>query len=151
MARRWILDCLPRYDIPNRYVWFKPLSGTASDENIRAVIFPVSPVELAGLVTLLGSLIEGADPVQLPQGADCHRIGCFVYHQLDAEAPRAVLGMLDVDGRELMRRRFHDDTLTLSIPLSLFLRLEEEAGDSVLQTPGWRKLRSNGPGRTPCH
>jgi hypothetical protein len=141
MARQWILDCLPHYDVPHRYVLFKPLGETDREENIRAVIFPVSPLELAGLTTLLGSVVEGADPVQVPQGADCFRIGCFVYDQFDAVPPRAVLGMLDVDGRDVMRRSFRDDTLTLTIPMPLFLRIEREAENSVLQIPAWTKLR----------
>ena len=141
MARQWILDCLPRYDIPFQYVLFKPLGQADRDEEIRAVIFPVSPTELAGLTTLVGSVVEGADPVQVPQGADCFRITCFAYEQYDTGSPRAVLGMLDVDGREVMRRRFHDDTLTLTIPWPLLLSVEREAGDSVLQTPAWSKLR----------
>jgi hypothetical protein len=147
MARDWLLNCLPRHSISGRYVLFKPLSQTEPGENTRAVIFPVSPLELAGLTTLLGSVLEGADPVQVPQGADCFRIGCFAYAQHDADSPRAVLGMLDVDGREVMRRRFRDDTLTLTIPTPLFLRLEREASDSVLQTPGWSELRSAVHGR----
>jgi hypothetical protein len=135
---------MPRYDIPNRYVFFKPLSATDPDDDIRVVIFPVSPVELSGLVTLLGSVVDGTDPVQVPQGADCFRIASFAYAQYDAESPRAVLGMLAVDGREVMRRRFHDDTLTLTLPMPLFGRLEREAGNSVLQIPGWSSLRSGG-------
>ena len=142
MARKWILDCLPRYDVPNRYVLFKPLTETDPDENTRAVIFPVSPLELAGLTTLLGSVVEGTDPVHVPHGADCLRIACFAYDQYEAEPPRAVLGMLDVDGREVMRKRFRDDTLTLTIPMPLFLRIEQEAENSVLQIPAWSKLRS---------
>jgi hypothetical protein len=142
MAREWLLNCLPCYSISSRYVLFKPLSQTDPGEKTRAVVFPVSPLELAGLTTLLGSVVEGADPIQVPQGADCFRIGCFAYAQHDANPPRAVLGMLDVDGREVMRRRFRDDTLTLTIPTPLFLRLEREASDSVLQIPGWSKLRS---------
>lgn len=142
MAREWLLHFLPRYDIPNRYVLFKPLSKTDPDDNARAVVFLLNPVELAGLTTLLGSVVKGADPVQVPQGADCFRIGCFAYAQCEADAPRAVLGMLDVDGRELMRRRFRDDTLTLTIPMPLYLRLEGEASNSVLQTPAWSKLWS---------
>jgi hypothetical protein len=141
-AREWILNCLPHYDIPQRFVLFKPLSETEPDDDTRAVIFPVSPLELAGLTTLLGSVVEGADPVQLPQGADCFRIACFAYAQYDADPPRAILGMLDVDGRELMRRRFRDDTLTLTIPMPLFLRMEREASGSVLQIPAWSELRS---------
>jgi hypothetical protein len=146
MARRWILDCLPRHDVPHRYVLFKPLGETDLEDNIRAVIFPVSPLELAGLTTLLGSVVKGADPVQVPQGADCFRIGCFAYDQFEADPPRAVLGMLDVDGREVMRRRFRDDTLTLTIPMPLFLRIEREAEHSVLQIPAWTKLQGENRG-----
>jgi hypothetical protein len=141
MAREWILNCLPRHDIPSRYVLFKSLNATEPDEDIRAVIFPVTPLELAGLTTLLGSVVEGADPVHVPQGPDCLRIAGFAYDQYDAEPPRAVLGMLDVDGREVMRKRFRDDTLTLTIPMPLFLRIEREAENSVLQIPAWSKLR----------
>jgi hypothetical protein len=141
MAREWITNCLPRYDIQYRFVLFKQLRETDPDENIRSVIFPVSPLELSGMITLLGSVVDGADPVHVPQGADCFHLGCFAYDQYDAEPPRAVLGMVGVDGREVMSRRFHDDTLTLTIPMPLFLRMEDEAADSVLQIPGWRELR----------
>jgi hypothetical protein len=144
LARSWLLHEMPRFDIPHRYVLFKPLRRTEPDDDVRAVIFPVSPVELAGLFTLLASVMEGTDPLQAPPGADCFRIAGFAYAQHDAEAPRAVLGMLDVDGRKLMRKRFHGDTLTLTLPTPLFRRLEQEAGDSVLQTPGWSKLRGRG-------
>jgi hypothetical protein len=140
LAKEWILHGLPRYDIPHEYVLFKPLSLTNPDENVRAVIFPVSPVELAGLVTLAGSVIPGTDPIQVPQGADCNSITSFAYAQADLAAPRAVLGMLGVDGREVMRKRFRDDTLTLTLPMPLFQRMEREADDCVFQTPSWKDL-----------
>lgn len=140
LAKEWILHGLPRYNIPYKYVLFKPLSRTASDENMRAVIFPVSPVELSGLVTLAGSVMPGADPVQVPQGADCNSITAFAYAQADLAEPRAVLGMLGVDGREVMRKRFRDDTLTLTLPAPLFQRMEQEANDCVFQTPSWEDL-----------
>ncbi|MGD8983863.1 MAG: DUF169 domain-containing protein [Desulfobacteraceae bacterium] len=140
LAKEWILNGLPRYDIPYDYVLFKPLSRIASDENVRAVIFPVSPVELAGLVTLAGSVMPGIDPVQVPQGADCNSITAFAYAQADLAEPRAVLGMLGVDGREVMRKRFRDDTLTLTLPAALFQRMEQEAKDCVFQTPSWEDL-----------
>lgn len=141
MAMQWLRHCVPHYDIPHEYVLFKPLSKTEPEDDTRAVIFPVNPLELAGLITLLGSVVDGADPVQVPQGADCFRLACFAYPQYDAKPPRAVLGMLDVDGREVMRKRFRDDTLTLSIPKPLFQRMEREAASSVLQIPAYTKLR----------
>lgn len=140
LAKDWILHGLPRFNIPHKYVLFKPLSRTDVDENIRAIIFPVNPVELSGLVTLAGSVISGTDPVQVPQGADCNSIAAFAYAQADLAEPRAILGMLGVDGRELMRKRFRDDILTLTLPIPLFQRMEEEANDCVFQTPSWKKL-----------
>jgi len=140
LAREWILDGLPRYDIPYEYVLFKPLRHTDSGENIRAVIFPVNPVELSGLVTLAGSVMLGTDPVQVPQGADCNSITAFAYAQAESTDPRAVLGMLGIDGRELMRKRFRDDILTLTLPIPLFQRMEKEANDCVFQIPSWKRL-----------
>lgn len=144
MARKWITDYLPRYDISSRYVLFKPLRAVDPEDEIRSVIFPVSPVELAGLVTLLGSVVDGPGCVTVPKGADCLRLGCSAYDLHDADPPRAVLGMLAVDGRTVMRERFREDTLTLTIPKPLFLRMEEEAADSVLTIPGWTALRGSG-------
>jgi hypothetical protein len=140
LAKDWICNGLPRYNIQYKYVLFKPLSITAADENIRAVIFPVNPVELSGLVTLAGSVMSGTDPVQVPQGADCNSISAFAYTQVESPDPRAVLGMLGIDGRELMRKRFRDDILTLTLPLPLFQRMEEEANDCVFQIPSWKRL-----------
>jgi hypothetical protein len=140
LAKEWILDGLPRYDITHEYVLFKPLTRTDADENIRAVIFPVSPVELAGLATLAGSVMQGTDPVRVPQGADCCSIAAFAYAEADTGAPRAVLGMLGVDGRKMMRKRFRDDTLTFTLPTPLFERMEQEAHDCVFQTPSWNDL-----------
>ena len=140
LAKEWILHGLPHYNIPYNYVLFKPLSLTDPDENVRAVIFPVNPVELAGLVTLAGSIMKGTDPVQIPQGADCNRITAFAYAQADRVEPRAVMGMLGVDGREVMRKRFRGDTFTLTLPAPLYQRMEKEADDCVFQTPSWQKL-----------
>jgi len=140
LAKEWILHGIPRYDISYKYVLFKPLSRAASDENVRAVIFPVSPVELSGLVTLAGSVMSGTDPVQVPQGADCYSITAFAYAQGDQAAPRAVLGMLGVDGRKVMSKRFDNNTLTLTLPMPLFQRMEQEANDCVFQIPSWTKL-----------
>ena len=140
LAKEWIHNGLPRYDIPYEYVLFKPLSLTTPDENIRSVIFPVNPIELAGLVTLAGSVMQGTDSVRVPQGSDCNSIAAFAYAEADLPAPRAVLGMLGVDGRDVMRKRFRDDTLTLTLPTPLFQLMEQEANDCIFQTPSWDNL-----------
>jgi hypothetical protein len=140
LARKWILHEFPRYDIQYKYVLFKPLSRTSFEENIRAVIFSVNPVEFSGLVTLAGSVMQGTDPIRAPQGTDCCSIAAFAYAEAESATPRAVLGMLGSDGREVMRRRFRDDILTLTLPAPLFLRMEQEADDCVFQIPSWEKL-----------
>lgn len=140
LAREWILHELPRYDIRHKYVLFKPLSLTSADENIRAVIFPVNPVELSGLVTLAGSVMQGSDPLRAPQGTDCCGIAAFAYAEAELAAPRAVLGMMGSDGRKVMRGRFRDDIMTLTLPAPLFFRMELEADDCVFQLPSWKKI-----------
>lgn len=140
LAEAWLLNGLPRYDAPQPHVLFKPLRGVGADEDVRAVIFPVTPLELSGLVTLAGAVLPGTDPVQVPQGPDCAGITAFACAQDDRAEPRAVLGMMGLDGRELMRRRFADDVLTLTVPMPLFRRMEAEADDSVLRLPSWERL-----------
>ncbi len=140
LAREWILSGLPRYDISYEYVLFKPLSRTAPEENIRAVIFLVAPVELAGLVTLAGSVMRGTDSVRVSPGPDCTSIAAFAYAEADQAEPRAVLGMLGIDGRKVMQKKFRNDTLTLTLPAPLFQRMEQEAKDCIFQTPSWESL-----------
>lgn len=140
LAREWIRHEFPRYDIEHEYVLFKPLSLTSVEENIRAVIFPVNPVELSGLLTVAGSVMRGTDPLRAPQGTDCCGIAAFAYAEAESAAPRAVLGMTGSDGRDAMRRRFRDDIMTLTLPAPLFFLMEQEAGDCVLQLPSWKKL-----------
>ncbi len=140
LAREWILHGLPSYDIPYEYVLFKPLGRVDPEDVFRAVIFPVSPDVLGGLVTLAGSVMAGTDPVQVPQGPDCTGITAFAYAQAELSRPRAILGMLGVDGREVMHKRFREDTLTLALPAPLYHRMEQEANDCIFQTPSWRRL-----------
>ena len=47
---------------------------------------------------------------------------------------------LEKKGRELMRKRFRDDILTLTLPIPLFQRMEKEADDCVFQIPSWKRL-----------
>lgn len=140
LAKEWILHELPRYDIKQKYVLFKPLNETSNAENIRAVIFPVNPLELSGLVTLAGSVMKGTDPVRVPQGTDCSGIGAFAYAEAESDSPRAVMGMMGTDGREVMRKRFRDDILTLTLPAQLFWQMEKEAEDCVFHVPAWKNL-----------
>jgi hypothetical protein len=116
------------------------VSGDNLLTTIRAVIFPVNPVEFSGLVTLAGSVMHGTDPLRAPQGTDCCSIAAFAYAEAELAAPRAVLGMIGSDGRQVMRRRFRDDIMTLTLPAPLFFRMEQEADNCVFQLSSWEKI-----------
>jgi len=64
----------------------------------------------------------------------------LAYAEAESTAPRAVMGMLGVEGRGIMRKRFRDDILTLTLPAPLFLRMEQEANDCIFQIPSWKKF-----------
>jgi len=86
--------------------------------------------------------MQGTDSVRVPQGACCNSIGAFAYAEAESAGPKAVMGMLGAEGREIMRRRFRDDVLTLTVPAPLFLRMEQEADDCIFQIPSWKKFIS---------
>lgn len=140
LARDYLLYEKPRYDIPYEFVLFKPLSKTVPEDNMQAVIFPLNPNELGAMITIVGSTMKGTDPVQVPQGPDCGNITSFACVQNDLPVPRAVLGMFGIEGRNVMRKRFREDILTLTLPVPLYYRVEQEVDDSILQLPSWRKL-----------
>lgn len=121
------------------------LTHTLLDDNIRAVIFPVNPVELAGLITLVGSVTQGTEPILVTQGSDCNNIAAFAYAEVDSATPRAVLGMTGIESRKVMRKFFRDDILTLTLPMPLIQRLEQEVNDSIFQTPSWKALAGSNP------
>ena len=131
---------MDEYDLIDKSVDSYGMGGTGPEENIRVVIFPVNPVELGGLITLAGSVMPGTDPVQVPQGPDCHSIAIFGYAQAEKSSPRAILGMWGVEGRKVMHKRFRQNILTLTLPAPLYYRMEQEADDSVLKTPKWKSL-----------
>ena len=144
LAREYLLYEKPRFDIPYEFVLFKPLSRTLPEDNLQAVIFPLNPNELGALITIAGSTMKSTDPVQVPQGPDCGNITSFAYVQNDLPEPRAILGMFGIEGRNVMRKRFREDILTLTLPVALYYRVEEEINDCILQLPSWRKLFNDG-------
>jgi len=141
LAKHWIKSELPRFDIPCEYVLFKPLGRVEDDDQVKAVIFAANPIELSGLVTLAGSVVYKSDCIRYGQGPDCTSIAAYGYAEAESTNPRAVLGMMGVDGREVMRKRFRDDVVTLTLPEPLFRRMEEEADDCIFHTPMWKALR----------
>ena len=131
---------LPITDIAEKYVIFTPLSKVRPGECPVVVVFVAGPLQITGLVTLVGAVREGTDPVRVPPMAACQQIGAFVYDEAKKEHPRAVLGYTDLSARESVGKTIPAHMFTFAVPFSLFLEMEEEAKDGVFDGPIWKGL-----------
>src|SRR5665647_2289402 len=104
------------------------------------VVFVADPLQITGLVTLVGAIREGTDPVRVPPMAACQQIGAFVYDEAKKEHPRAVLGYTDLSARENVGKTIPAHMFTFAVPFSLFEEMEEEAKDGVFDGPIWKGL-----------
>jgi hypothetical protein len=75
---------------------FTPISKVKHGESPVVVVFVADPLQITGLVTLVGAIREGTDSVRVPPMVACQQIGAFVYD----EAKKSVHGQ-------------YSDTLTL--------------------------------------
>ena len=139
-AAKWMEEDLPLTDIPFKYVIFTPLGKVNTTETPEAVIFVADALQISGLVTLLGAVTGGIDPVIVPPGAACQQIGAYVYGQARSDHPRAVLGYTDLSARYSIRHIINDKYLTFAVPFGLFRKMEAEAVDGVFDGPLWKKL-----------
>ncbi len=139
-AKRWMTEELPITDIKERYVIFTPLDKVNEGDQPVVVVFAADPLQLTGLITLVGAIREGIDPVIVPPMAACQQIGAYVYDQAKQESPRAVLGYTDLSARESVGKIIPENMFTFAVPLSLFEEMEEEAKDGVFDGPIWKDL-----------
>jgi len=139
-AKRWMTKDLPIADIKERYVIFTPLSKVKDDEKPVVIVFVADPLQLTGLITLVGAVREGIDPVLVPPMAACQQIGAYVYDEARKEHPRAVLGYTDLAARANVGGTIPGNMFTFAVPLSLFSEMEEEARNGVFDGPIWKDL-----------
>ena len=139
-AKRFMTVDLPITDIAEKFVIFTPLSKVKPDERPVVVVFVADPLQITGLVTLVGAIRDGTDPVWVPPMAACQQIGAFVYDEAKKEHPRAVLGYTDLSARENVGKTIPPHMFTFAVPFSLFLEMEDEAKDGVFDGPIWKEL-----------
>ena len=139
-AKRFMTEELPIFDIKEKYVIFTPLSNVNPGDLPVAVVFVADPLQITGLVTLVGAVREGTDPVRVPPMAACQQIGAFVYDEAKKEHPRAVLGYTDLAARVNVGKVIPEHMFTFAVPFSLYLEMEEEAKNGVFDGPIWKKL-----------
>jgi uncharacterized protein (DUF169 family) len=139
-AKRFMTVDLPITDIAEKYVIFTPLSKVKPGERPVVVVFLAEPLQITGLVTLVGAVREGTDPVRVPPMAACQQIGAFVYDEAKSEHPRAVLGYTDLAARANVGKTIPKNMFTFAVPFSLFEEMEKEAKDGVFNGPIWKGL-----------
>jgi len=104
------------------------------------VVLVADPLHITGLVTLVGAVTNGTDPVRVPPMAACQQIGAFAYDEAKKEHPRAVLGYTDLAARENVGKAIPDNMFTFAVPYRLYEEMEEEAKDGVFDGPIWLGL-----------
>jgi len=134
-AKRFMTADLPITDIADQYVIFTPLSKVKPGEHPVIVVFVADPLQVTELVTLVGAILEGTDPVWIPPMAACQQIGAFVYDEARKEHPRAVLGYTDLSARENVGKMIPENMFTFAVPFSPFEEMEAEAEDGVFDGP----------------
>ncbi|MGD1004975.1 MAG: DUF169 domain-containing protein [Methanoregulaceae archaeon] len=139
-AKKFMTQDLPITDISERYVIFTPLSKVEAHERPVVVIFVANPLQITGLVTLVGAVREGIDPIRVPPMAACQQIGAFVYHEAQQVHPRAVLGYTDLAARKNVGKTIPENMFTFAVPYQLFKDMEVEAKDGVFDGPIWLDL-----------
>ena len=119
---------------------FTPFDKVKENEQPVVVVFAVDPLQLTGLITLVGAVREGIDPVLVPPMAACQQIGAYVYDEAKKEHPRAVLGYTDLSARESVGKTIPENMFTFAVPFSLFEEMEDEAKEGVFDGPIWKDL-----------
>src|SRR5208337_3452923 len=137
---------LPITDIAEKYVIFTPLSKVKPGEHPVVVVFVADPLQITGLVTLVGAVREGTDPVRVPPMAACQQIGAFVYDEAKKEHPRAVLGYTDLAARANVGKTIPEQMFTFAVPFPLYREMEEEAKDGVFDGTIWKGLAAEKKG-----
>ena len=65
-AKRFMTADLPITNIAEKYLIFAPISKVKPGESPVAVVFIADPLQITGLVTLVGAIRGGTDPVRVP-------------------------------------------------------------------------------------
>jgi uncharacterized protein (DUF169 family) len=140
---RELLKRQPEFRAPARSIVFKRWDHLEAADEPAVVVFFATPDVLSGLFTLAG--FEEAEPqaVIAPFGAGCASIVYYPYLELEADRPRAVLGLFDVSARPCVPA----NVLTLAVPWPRLARMIGNVEESFLITGSWDKVRARIAGK----
>ena len=135
------IDSLPDLPIKEKYVVMKPLKEVDSEKETPVqVVFFVNPNQLSALVKLANFRSGKSDRIKVSGGSACQDIGIYAYQEARADNPKAILGLTDVYARNNLKRSLGSDKLSLTIPMKLFMTMEDDADESLLVRATWKEL-----------
>jgi hypothetical protein len=138
------LQAIPMRDIPAPYVVLKTLAETdLSHDDVKNITFFVNPDQLSALVVLANYAAPGADNVIIPWAAACQVIGIFGYREIEAERPRAIIGMTDLSARVTVRKLLGRDAMSFTVAPRVLEAMEQNVDGSFLQRNTWRELQES--------
>jgi hypothetical protein len=133
------VDRLPTREVPSKYVVFKRLSQTEVGEKIASIVFVANADQMSALVVLANYDRSDSEGAVIPHAAGCQSIGILTYAQGDSDQPKAVVGLNDPSARKIVRK-LGKEMVTVSVPLKLFQRMEENVPGSFLEKKPWTEL-----------
>lgn len=122
---------------PGPYAVFKRWDRLDEEDEPAVVVFFATPDVLAGLFTLVNFDVADPQAVIAPFGAGCATIVSYPYQEIQAEQPRAILGLFDVSARPYVA----PGELTLAIPWPKFADMVGHMDESFLITRSWQRVR----------
>ena len=129
---------MPEFEAPASTIVFKRWDQLDAADEPEVVISFALPDVLSGLFTLAGFDEARLEAVIAPFSSGCGSIVYYPYQELQAEHPRAVLGMFDVSARPCVPA----NTLSFAVPWRKFVRMVDQMDESFLITPSWHKVRA---------
>jgi uncharacterized protein (DUF169 family) len=135
------VDSWPVFQIEEKYVILKPLKDVDIEhETPVQIIFFANPNQLSALIILASCSTGRTDRVKVGGGSACQDVSLFAYQEAQEENPRAVLGFKDIFARNNLKKTVGTDKMTLTVPMKLFWKMEEDADNSLLVRHTWREL-----------
>jgi uncharacterized protein (DUF169 family) len=136
------INSLPVAEIPQTFVVLKPLDKVDEErETPQVVVFLANADQVSALGVLANYDRPGGDAVTVPFASGCQAICLLPVAEGKSEAPRAVLGGMDISARP----HLEPDLLTFTVPWAMFLTMESNVVGSFLERDGWRHLRARIP------
>ncbi len=134
---REIYDQMPDFQAPGRFIVFKRWDNISDNDDPDVIIFFAEPDILSGLFTLYRFDEVERDIVYAPFGSGCSTIVQYPYLEINADHPRAVIGMFDPSARPYVPK----NTVTLSFPMKKFISMIENMDESFLITDTWKNIQ----------